>query len=444
MIKDMINRISGSDDEPIEFNTRYAKATQEKIKERRKHYRNRHIFQDYLKENERIIKELNKSDRPKAMHYFDNLFTTDKVVKEITALKKKGTKVVGTICNLIPEELIYAAGAYPVRLCSGCFESLTPGEDAFPRDSCPLIKSSVGFAVADEPFFSLCDAVVIPATCDGKKKLGEFLNDYVPVWMMDIPQTKDRTTGKKYWLSETRILKKRLEDLTGRTINKRRLREAIETLHSRYDAVRTLMDIRKGTMSRISGTDSFLVMQAAFFDDIERWTRKTQKLCDELEHREGAESKGVRILLTGAPTIMPNFKIPIIIERFGGVIAVDETCAGTQYLYDPVVVDEWTMYDMLRAVSERYYMPSACPCFVKSEDRMDKIVDMIKEFRIDGVIYHTLRLCILFDVESRKIKDIMEEMGMPFLNLNTDYTREDEGQLQTRIEAFIEILQSRR
>jgi len=67
-------------------------------------------------------------------------------------------------------------------------------------------------------------------------------------------------------------------------------------------------------------------------------------------------------------------------------------------------------------------------------------MDMIKDYKIDGIIYHTLRLCLLFDIESQRIKDVMSEKGVPFLQLNTDYSKEDLGQLQTRIEAFVEII----
>jgi len=424
MIEKIRNLIESAGDEPLKFDTRYEKSLKKK-------FGKKDLSKEWISENKSSIKS-----RDKAMTYFYSLFTTDTIFKE---LKKDHRKIIGTFCNTIPEELIYAAGARPLRLCSGCNASISPAEDVFPRDSCPLIKSSLGFALTDSAFMSKTDVIVIPSTCDGKKKLGEILNCYKPIWMMDMPQSKERDTSKKFWLSETRILKKRLEDLTGNKISKKELRIAIEKLNKRNKAVRRLHNLRKKEI--IKGSDVLIVMQAAFFDDIERWIGEVEKLCDHLETRKPIKSK-VRLLLTGAPLILPNFKVVNIIEDHAAIV-MDETCAGSQYLYDPVEIEEWTMIDMMRAVSERYLMPSVCPCFIKAEDRIDKLLDLIKEYNVNGVVYHTLRLCVLFDVESIKIKEIMNDHKMPFLLLNTDYSKEDIGQLKTRIEAFSEIIEQK-
>jgi benzoyl-CoA reductase/2-hydroxyglutaryl-CoA dehydratase subunit BcrC/BadD/HgdB len=412
---DLLDR---AEDEPLEFDNRY---------KRKRNSRKHDLYSAWIEENRQALKPMPRSKR---MEYFFSLFTSDKILGEY-----KGP-VVGTFCNIVPEELIYAAGARPVRLCSGCNHAVGPAEDSFPRDSCPLVKAALGFAVTDSPFVSLCDAIVIPATCDAKKKLGEVLNDYKPVWMLNLPQDKERSISKRYWLSEIRILKNRLQSLTGQKITSQSLKDAILMLRKRHSASRKLLKLR----NRISGREAMLVNQAAFFDDIIRWTQSTEQLCRELETKNPLP--GPKILLTGAPTILPNFKIPNIIEEHAH-IAMDMTCAGSQYHYDPVEVDEWNMHDMMRAIAERYLMPSVCPCFIKGEDRLDKLMDMVKEYHIDGVIYHTLRLCLLFDVESGRTRSVMEQKRIPFLQLSTDYSREDMGQLKTRIEAFAEILESR-
>jgi len=449
MIEKIKRIIEKSEDQVLEFDDRYNANTKKKINNR-KNNNDSKLFNLWVEENKAIIKKLAQNEnRAKNMSYFDGLFETDKRIKEIRSLKKKNIKIIGTFCNFVPEELIYAAGAIPIRLCSGCHDAIGIAEETFPRDSCPLIKASLGTAVADQPYFNLCDAIILPATCDGKKKLGELLNNYKTVWMLDLPQSKERTISKKYWLSEIRILKKRLEDLTGKKIKRKNLKNVIKLLHQRYDVVRDLMEIRKSEFPVILGSDFFIVSQAAFFDDISRWIDMTKQLIEELN--ENIKNKktvkpreSVRLLLSGAPIIIPNFKIPLMIEMFDAFITIDETCAGSQFMYDSVEVDEYNMLEMIDAISERYLMPSVCPCFIKAEDRIDKILDMIQEYKIDGVIYHTLRLCLLFDVESIKIRDTMEERGMPFLYLNTDYSKEDIGQLRTRIEAYVEILQSRK
>ena len=446
----MIDRIKEffeqADDEPINFDIRYNNNIKEKISEKRNFYKNSDFFKDWTEENKKIIEKLkSKKNRAESLDYFDTLFTTNSCIKRLVKEKQKGKKIIGYFCNQIPEELIYAAGAVPIRLCSGCNNSIKPAEEVYPKDSCPLIKSSLGYAVVNQHFFDLCDVLIIPTTCDGKKKMGEFLNDYKPVWVLDLPHSKDRIFAKKYWLSEIRILKKRLEELTENKINKDRLKNAILLLRNKNKIIRTLMEIKKHEKQVITGSDTFIVIQASFFDEINNWIEKAEKLLKELE-KNLKKSKLIkpenctRILFTGSPSIMPNLKIPLIIEEFNANIIIDDTCGGTQSFYDPVVVDEWNINDMIKAISERYLMPSVCPCFIKSEDRIDKILDMIKEYNIKGVIYNTLRLCVLFDVESFKIKAILEDKKIPFLSLNTDYGKEDQEQLKTRIEAFLEII----
>ena len=184
--------------------------------------------------------------------------------------------------------------------------------------------------------------------------------------------------------------------------------------------------------------------QASFYDDIDRWIQKTEELCEELKNRSSCiMGRSSRLLLTGAPIIWPNFKVLNIVEETGANIVIDELCSGTQALYDPVEVDEWTEEIMLKAIANRYLLPSTCPCFTETNDRIDKILQMAKDFSIDGVIYHSLRLCQLYDIEQGLVKQVLKDKGIPMLSIHTDYSREDVEQLKTRVEAFLEMLKSR-
>lgn len=431
MIDKIKSVLEKSEDESLEFDTRY------------KVHRKKDGAHDWIKENEPIIDKLKKNKRAKSLDYFYEIFTS---MNRLDQLKKEKRKRIGTICNLVPEELILAAGAIPLRLCSECNETIKTAEQVFPRDSCPVVKSTVGSSLMQDTFFSVCDAVVIPATCDGKKKMAEFINDYKTVWVLDLPQSKERTRTKKYWQSEIRVLKQRIEKLTGNRIGRNELQDAIKLVRKKQTLGRRLLKLRQDNV--ILGSDYLVVIQASFFDDINNWIENTQNLLEELNDMKKRKRlvkprDATRILLTGSPVLLPNFKIVEAIESHNAIITMDETCAGSQHMYDTVEVDEPTMSGMMEAVSERYLMPSVCPCFIKSEDRIDKVLNLIEEYNIDGIVYHTLRLCLIFDIESIRMRDILTGKGHPFLLLNTDHSKEDLGQIQTRIEAFIEILRSR-
>jgi benzoyl-CoA reductase/2-hydroxyglutaryl-CoA dehydratase subunit BcrC/BadD/HgdB len=255
------------------------------------------------------------------------------------------------------------------------------------------------------------------------------------------------------WREEINALKVKIEDLTGVKITGKKLRTAIELRQRATKAFRRLQDIRKGSPV-IMGRDAMLVNQTSMWDDIERWTQKTEELCDELEKR--AQQKiwacppdTPRVIVTGTPMIWPdNWKLPNLIEESSpqGVLVADELCSSDRILYDPVGVDEWTMHDMINAVAERYLMTSTCPCFTSkdgNEDRINWLVDKIKEFKINGVIYYVVRGCMLYAMEYTRIKKILDRMNIPVYYLDTEYTREDVGQMKTRVEAFLEMLQAR-
>jgi benzoyl-CoA reductase/2-hydroxyglutaryl-CoA dehydratase subunit BcrC/BadD/HgdB len=384
-------------------------------------------------------------NRAKGMAYFDSIISGQRL-KELQEEKGKGKKIIGFMCALVPQELIIAAGAIPVRLCSGFYDTCDVSEDVLPKEICPLVKSSFGLKLLDMDMFRLCDAIVIPASCDAKKKLGEVLADYMTVFMMDLPSVRDTEKAKKYWLSEVMDLKYCIEKFTGKHIGKKELEPAVRLLYERTKAFRKLYDIRKSPRSVITEKDAMLVTNTAFFDDPARWTQSLKELCSELEENikkglEVEDPNAPRILLTGSAIIWPNFKILDVAEKSGLNIVIDQVCSGTEYLYQPAEVDEYTMQDMMAAVAERYLLPSMCPIFFTFDDRADRILEMVQQFGVQGVIYHTLRLCQIFDMETEGIRQALREKGVPILKVITDYSYEDVEQLRTRMEAFREIMQ---
>ena len=394
-------------------------------------------------------------NRPAAMEYFDeiaNLFGRRE--EEIRKQKAAGKKVIGYSCIFAPIELILAADAIPVRVGSGWYDTAKLGDRIMPVEVCPVIRSTVGAKMVSlSPFLEFSDAIVMPLTCDGRTKLSEMLSDYKPIWYMNPPRVKDDSHTLDMWKEEIMVIKEKIEKLTGNKINRQKLRKSIETMQQATKAFRRLQELRKGNPV-INGRDAMLVNQTSLWDDIKRWTQKVNELCDELEKRLEQKEYSTypdtpRVMITGTPMIWPDsWKVPNLIEESNpqGLVVVDEQCSGDRILYDPVGVDEWTMNDMLTAVGERYLMACTCPCFTSehgNEDRINWIIDRIKEYKVDGVIYYVVRGCILYAMEYARIKRVLDKMNIPVYYLDTEYTREDVGQMKTRVEAFLEMLEAR-
>ena len=413
----------------------------------------RKALEEYEKQSkEQRAKLMEIEDRPKAMRYFDDVARYDGPrVKELERVKAKGGHVVGTLCVFAPAEIIRAAGAEIVRLDSGQHHGVHPANELLgDAGLCPCVKSTLGGRLAGaDQYMLLADMIIAPASCDGKLKLGEVLEDYLPVIMMNLPRVKTGDTTAKLWVDEVLYMMRELSRLTGVEVTTANLREAIATYNKAHMALARMDNLRRAERSPIWGRDALLVAQMALVDDIERWTEKTEALCDELEQRAAKKEfvgsgDEARVMLAGSPIIWPNWKVPNIIEESEGVIVLDELCTGDRVLGDPVVTDEGTLRDMVRAVAERYFFPCTCPCFSPNDERESRMLNLVEENNIEGVIYHALRGCHLGLLESTRLELALRRAGIPLLKVESEYDEGDVEQIRTRVEAFVEMIQARR
>lgn len=410
----------------------------------------RKIIGDYI---ERMKKT--SLNRPAEMSYFDDIADLfGRRQRELQEAKQSGKKIIGYFCAFAPIELILAADAIPVRVNSGWYDAAKIGDRVVPVEVCPMIRSTIGAKMISlSPFLEMSDALISLLTCDGMTKLSEILGDFKPVWTMPLPRIKDSKQSLRFWNDELKATKTNIEKLTGIKIDKKRLRNSIELVQKATKAFRRLQELRKGPPV-IMGRDAMLVNQSFMWDEIGRWTEKTEALCDELEKRVEQKAWACppdtpRVLVTGTPMIWPdNWKLPSLVEEASpqGVLVADELCSSDRILNDPVGVDEWTMDDMFKSISERYLMASTCPCFTSAdgnEDRINWLINKIKDANVAGVIYYVVRGCMLYAMEYSRVKKALDKISVPVYYLDTEYTREDVGQMKTRVEAFLEMLAAR-
>ena len=388
-----------------------------------------------------------QTNRPEGMGYFD--FVMSEVhglrIKELLDEKTAGRKIIGSYCVFVPEEITLAANATLVGLCSGADFATEDVERLLPRNTCALIKSSFGFKIGKVcPYLESADMIVGENTCDGKKKAYESLAGLVDnLYVMDLPQVKTEN-GKALLKAEFLRFKAAVEKLTGVTITAERLKAGIQTVNAKRAALHRLSALRKADPAPISGLDALLANQVFFYDNPARFTDSVNKICDELENRIAAEEgvspkKTPRILVSGCPQAVPNWKLPMIVETAGAVIVGEESCVGergTRNLTDEsgAAVDE-----MLDAIVDRYFMVD-CAIFTPNPDRLEHIQQMVAETKADGVIHYGLQFCQPYLMESILVEKALEENEIPCLRLETDYSMEDVGQLKTRVEAFVEQL----
>lgn len=364
------------------------------------------------------------------------------------AAAPKGQKTIGTYCVMVPQELIYAAGAMPVKLCSGNYTAFSVGDDIAPRDACPLVKAVAGFKQTGLMLlYENCSMMVVPITCDCKKKIAGILSDSVELMTMHIPASRNDDDIDDY-IDQLYELMARLEDVTGNQITYDTLSEGFRKVGYAQYELSEFIRLKKETPYLIRGSHAMAILNAAAYMDAEEWGKALHRVNQSLKKRakqgQTVTSKKLpRILLTGSPIVFPNMKIPLLIEEMGGIVAGDETCMGERGMWDPAVITDDSFDGMMRALANRALRPCPCPTFADNSQRLFRLKQLISENQIQGVIYHVLRGCLVYDFEYKRIEEELGKLGIPVIRLESDYNEEDVEQLRIRIEAFIELIKLR-
>ena len=360
---------------------------------------------------------LSQKDRPEGMGYFD--FVMSEVhglrIKELLDEKAAGRKIIGSYCVFVPEEIALAANATLVGLCSGADFAMEEVDKLLPRNTCALIKSSFGFKLGRVcPYLESADMIVGENTCDGKKKAYESLNDLADnLYVMDLPQVKSEQ-GRALLRAEYDRFKSAVENLTGVAVTPESLKQAIQTVNAKRSAIHRLSSLRKADPTPVSGLDALLANQVSFYDNPARFTDSVHKICDELETRI-AEKKGVfpektpRIVVSGCPQAVPNWKLPFIVETSGAVIVGEESCVGERGVRNLTDESGGKVEEMMDAncgpAISRWTVPFSLP--IRTVSRISG--KWWPSTRPTGVIHYGLQFCQPYLMESIPVEKALED-----------------------------------
>lgn len=380
-------------------------------------------------------------DLPKKFEEFEDLrkqgFITAKEYKE------NGGHIAGYLCSYTPLEVMHAAGISGVALCGTSEETIADAESVLPKNLCPLIKSTYGFALTEKcPYTYFSDFIVGETTCDGKKKMFELLNDLKETYVLQLPQAQNRSYSYDIWYEEIKLFKEFIEKKMNVEITDEKLRESAKLFNRLRSATCEMYQLMQLSPPPMTGTEMMITMQKGTFNlNTEDYVKDIEALVetmkDNVKNNSSVVSKEAkRILLTGCPTGGVIEKVGMVIENNGGVIVSLDNCEGertNQFMVD-VEAD-----NILRAISDRY-LKISCSVMSPNDDRLDSTADLVELYKADGVIEVVLQACHTFNVEAAKVEDRIKGIGVPYMKLETDYSTTDSGQIETRIAAFIEML----
>lgn len=384
---------------------------------------------------------MDKYALPKTYHEF--VEARKKGFLRVKGYKENGGRVVGCLCSYTPQELIYAAGAASIGLCGMSNETVPDAEKVLPKNLCPLIKSTYGFAYSDKcPYTYFSDLIVGETTCDGKKKMYEFLGEIKDVHVLQLPQAQNRSYSKTIWREELDILKAKLEEKFQITITDEKLREAVKLFNELNEAYVDLYELQMNCPPAMKATEMMVALQQNTFvfdkkEELENVKKAVTKAKADYEAGNRPVPKSAkRILLTGCPSSGVINKLGKVIEENGGVIVCLDDCSGERtrkMQIDP------NAEDIMQAIADRY-LSINCSVMSPNEGRFENTKAMIEKYKVDGVVELVLQACHTFNVESEKMRRMTEELGVPYMKIETDYSITDNGQIETRVAAFIEML----
>ena len=367
----------------------------------------------------------------------------------VKELKAEGKKVIGYLCIYPVLEMMTALDLVPYRIFGDMREPITKADACLPTVVCPFIRSALDLGLKGK--YDLLDGVVMAHVCDVGEKTAHIWNIYLnPPYFhfIDTPHTAHEAAQKQH-KELLKDFKKTLELLTGKELPPRRLKEAIEAHNQQRALVRELYNLRKPDPPHISGTETLQVMVALMSIPIDEGSKLLRQVITEVkERKDGPQKKPVRLLLWGS--IIDDIALIEMIEKLEANVVIDDTCVGSRFYFPDVELTD----DPLDGLAYRYLVELKCPRTFREavfgetkkdymadlESRFSYLKDYASEWDVRGVILQSVRYCDIHGYEVPGVKDYLDNIGLPNIYLEHDYSQAALAPLRTRVQAFLEVI----
>ncbi len=361
--------------------------------------------------------------------------------KPMQEWKDQGKKVIGWICTYVPEEIIHAAGFLPVRL-TGDVEELPLGEATSHLYHTTCTPMRTCFQLALDGKYGFLDGFAHGSACDQSRRLFDMWCHFTPTPFAHSLHVPGRLTEKAETLYRKEVVKfkEHVEEFFGVKITTDALRNSIAIYDETRRLLRQLYDLGKLDSPPVTGAEHIEILNAAVRMPKEQFNPLLRKLLQEARERAGSSAPTtegtVRLMMNGA--MLNNPQLVELVEELGGRVVVDEHCTTIHYFWD--LVDLQDSQDPIEALSRRYFFHWPCARMHEREDRFERVMSLVKEYRVQGVISDIIRYCATYAFDQPALKDELESKGIPLLQLDIEYGVGKSGQIKTRVQAFLEMI----
>ncbi len=348
--------------------------------------------------------------------------------------ERTGRPFVGFFCIQSPHELFHMFDLQPFKLCGGSHAAQLLSASTLPALTCPVIKSTMGILKSHDSYKNLFERIILPTTCDWVVKFPELADcDREKIHFLELPHMKQSEKGESRWLQELFELKKLFERITGKRVRRREMLHSLNRYLAAWKDFNELIELRRE--KKISALLFTIIANVFPFENIETWTGNCRPVIERLK-TEKSQPDTPGVFLTGAPVVFPNLKLLSLVEKAGMSVAADDLCSSERIFPGGACYDDTSEQGLMKALAHRYHKACICPTYADNDHRLKGILNTLQNHDINGVIYHVLKGCHPYDIESYSLEKELKERGYKFIKIETDYVEEDSQGLLTRLEAF--------
>lgn len=343
--------------------------------------------------------------------------------------------VIGLTCSYIPEEILVAAKAVPFRI----YGNTDPPElstSYLPANFCPYVLSCLDCGLKKE--YNSLDGIIIANSCNAMRRLYDVWRHSVDtkfVYMLDIPKSKD----KKAEIYFGHCLSKMVEAIEHNfriKIKDEDLNDAIIICNETRELLNELNKIKQNCNISIPAKEIYSFFQESKTLPKDEANKKLRNFVNNLRINSataGNLNSKVKILITGSfhnPTDLITH-----IEQSGGKVMFEDVCTSGRYLSGKIE----TSNAPLESIAHFYINKSPCARMVNAEDRFNYILKLVKDYKIDGIVYYALKFCDTHLLDLPFLRERLSKVNIPLLFLEGDSLQPASGQIKTRIKAFLEM-----
>ncbi|MFH1540170.1 MAG: 2-hydroxyacyl-CoA dehydratase family protein [bacterium] len=349
--------------------------------------------------------------------------------------RDSGNKIIGYTCSYVPEPLIGVDGLVPVRMRAPGVAGTPMADTYLSSVICSYCRSLLEFAL--DGVYDGLDGWVFTGSCDHLRRLHDNLAYLVkPAFnhIIDLPH-KLSDEAVDWFAEELKTLADALSESFDVDTSEASLAITIEVHNEYLELMQSIGKLRKRDNPPISGADFHTLIAACDASPKGMLLDQLWELKEELEETEGISGHRARLMLVGSQLDDPAYIR--VIESLGGLVVADRCCLGSIPGLEPIAESG----DPLRTLAEHYLRKTSCPRMMEEFDsRVADIVRAAEEFNADGIVVETMKFCDTWGVESSPLVSTLREAGIPVLRLEREYSLTGEGQMRTRVQAFLESM----